>query len=88
MSKFLPKILKNLTMRGRPPDTITRRHLYLAPPFLVGDYEPVAVKAHRSGKLGEKVDLARAELENCTACPRNCKVNRMEDKRGACNTGR
>ena len=87
MNKLLPNMVKTLVVRGRPPDT-GRRQLYLAPPFLVGDYEPVAVKAHREGRLTEKVGQARAELENCTACPRNCKVNRMEDKRGACNTGR
>merc|ERR1719312_2397043 len=38
--------------------------------------------------MKEKVELARAELEQCVACPRNCKVNRLEDKKGACNTGR
>ena len=91
MSKLISKCLTLMTVRGRPPDrsrTINTRNLYLAPPFLVSDYEPVAVRAHREGKLTGKVALARAELENCTACPRNCKVNRLEDKRGACNTGR
>ena len=76
----------SLLVRGRPPELL--RNLYLAPPFLVGDYEPIAVKTFRQGKMGEKVEQARAELEACVACPRNCKVNRMEDKKGACNTGR
>ena len=69
-------------------ESTTARGLYLAPPFLIGDYEPRACKTHREGKMSQKVDLALKELENCVACPRNCKVNRMEDKKGACNTGR
>jgi len=71
-------------LRGRPPD----RGLYLAPPFLVSGYEPVAVASHRNGTLKEKVELARQELEDCRICPRNCGVNRNADKLGACNTGR
>ena len=69
-------------------ETTTTRRLYLAPPFLIGDYEPRACKTYREGKMSQKVNLALKELENCVACPRNCKVNRMEDKKGACNTGR
>ena len=87
MNKLSGKIVKRLLLRGRPPDPV-KRCLYLAPPFLVGDYEPVAVKTYREGRLGEKVELARAELEQCVACPRLCRVNRLEDKKGACNTGR
>ena len=70
------------------PTLSSSRSLYLAPPFLVGDYESKAARTFREGKMGEKVRLAMKELENCVACPRNCKVNRMEDKKGACNTGR
>ena len=64
------------------------RNLYLAPPFLVGDYESRASKTYRKGKMKEKVEFALKELECCVVCPRNCKINRMEDKKGACNTGR
>jgi len=31
--------------------------------------------------MKEKVKFALKELENCVACPRNCKVNRLEDKK-------
>ena len=31
---------------------------------------------------------AVASLASCLACPRNCAVDRLQDKRGACNTGR
>jgi len=65
------------------------RNLHLAPPFLVEeDYEPKAVRAGREGWLEGRVQEAVAALQNCTLCPRDCKVDRLEDKRGACNTGR
>ena len=54
----------------------------------MGDYESRACKTRREGLMKEKVKFALKELENCVACPRNCKVNRLEDKKGACNTGR
>ena len=60
----LPRILPNI------------RTLYLAPPFLVGDYEPRAARTAREGGMEEKVRLAVRELESCVACPRLCKVNR------------
>ena len=59
--------------RGRPPD----RRLYLAPPFLVSDSDPAAVVTARAGGLAEKVERARAELADCRACPRDCRVNRQ-----------
>ena len=59
--------------RGRPPD----RRLHLAPPFLVSDSDPAAVVTARAGGLAEKVEQARAELADCRACPRDCRVNRQ-----------
>ena len=64
-----------------------RRCLHLAPPFLVEDYIPKAVIAHREGWLKNRVEEAIEELKNCKACPRDCGVNRLENKTGACNTG-
>ena len=64
------------------------KSLYLAPPFLIEDYEPLAVKAHREGWLKDRVEAAREELRSCKACPRNCGVDRLQNKMGACNTGR
>lgn len=60
----------------------------MAPPFLVEDYEPVALETNRKGLMKAKLEQARLELENCRACPRDCKVNRLKDVKGACNTGR
>ena len=38
--------------------------------------------------LDRRVAQALGELEDCRACPRDCGVNRMEGKWGACKTGR
>ena len=65
-----------------------RMLLHLAPPYLIEDYKPAALKAHENGILKQRVDDALKELEDCRACPRDCRVNRLANKKGACNTGR
>lgn len=49
---------------------------------------PKYLKAYRSGALEENADRLFRELKNCEICPRNCKVNRLEDKIGFCKTGK
>lgn len=49
---------------------------------------PKYLKAYRDGALKERADRLYRELENCEICPRNCKVNRLEDKIGFCKTGK
>ncbi|KAF8062789.1 ASC1-like protein [Scenedesmus sp. PABB004] len=67
----------------------TARRLHLAPPFLVGDdFTPAAVTTHRLGRMPAKLAAAEAELADCRACPRDCGVNRLQDKRGMCGVGR
>ena len=39
-------------------------------------------------ELRERTRRAVASLEACRACPRDCRVNRLEDKYSACKTGR
>ena len=39
-------------------------------------------------ELARRVDRALATLAVCRACPRDCEVNRLEDKWSACKTGR
>ncbi|MGQ0702334.1 MAG: radical SAM protein [Gemmatimonadales bacterium] len=39
-------------------------------------------------ELAERVERALASLRDCRACPRDCGVNRLEDKWAACKTGR
>ena len=43
---------------------------------------------YESGKLSARIDKALAILGECRLCPRRCKVNRLEDERGICRTGR
>ncbi|WP_448522524.1 radical SAM protein [Pseudothermotoga sp.] len=38
-------------------------------------------------ELERRIEKLYETLENCTLCPRNCKVNRFVSKNGACNTG-
>lgn len=51
-------------------------------------FEAAYVAAHRAGKLAEKVETALEMLRDCTVCPRNCHVNRLEGELGFCETGR
>lgn len=43
---------------------------------------------YEAGRLRERVEQARALLENCHFCPRHCRVNRLEGEVGKCRTGR
>jgi putative pyruvate formate lyase activating enzyme len=47
-----------------------------------------AVTTWRSGGLDAKVEAALAELADCTACPRDCHVDRMAGEEGICHVGR
>ncbi|HET8623087.1 MAG TPA: hypothetical protein VFM14_05960, partial [Gemmatimonadales bacterium] len=38
--------------------------------------------------LHRRAERALATLADCRACPRDCGVNRLEDKWAACKTGR
>lgn len=58
------------------------------PRFLVEDFEPAYFGLARRGGLEAKVEAARAELEECRACPRDCGVNRAAGELGTCHTGR
>ncbi len=61
-----------------------RRCLHLAPPFIVENYVPVAL---RSSRLEQSHRLAQEHLKECRLCPRDCGVDRSKDLKGACNTG-
>ncbi len=58
------------------------------PRFLVTNFEPAYLDVFRRGALTSRVQAALAELEDCCACPRNCHVNRLENRAKVCNTGR
>ncbi len=49
---------------------------------------PSYLKLYDTGELKERVEKALSMLENCNVCPNDCKINRLEDKRAYCKTGR
>ena len=56
--------------------------------FLLEDFEPVYLETWRRGLVSQKVAAGLASLECCCACPRGCRINRLEDERRVCHTGR
>jgi putative pyruvate formate lyase activating enzyme len=50
-------------------------------------YRPGYVALHENGELLKKARELTAMLDNCTLCPRNCKVNRLEGELGSCRAG-
>jgi len=45
-------------------------------------------RLYETGELHKKVELAYEILEECRLCPRQCKVNRLENKKGFCWAGK
>ena len=43
------------------------------PEFILHDFEPAYMQMYRRGELGERVEQALQELEDCCACPRGCR---------------
>ena len=56
--------------------------------FVLQDFEPAYLHVYQRGELQVRVDLALEELEDCCACPRNCHVNRLNNEKRICNSGR
>jgi putative pyruvate formate lyase activating enzyme len=46
--------------------------------------DPIYLKTFRDGKFEKKRKIAGEYLQNCTVCPRNCKVNRNAGELGEC----
>jgi putative pyruvate formate lyase activating enzyme len=42
---------------------------------------------HEHGTLAERIAEAEKMLSPCRVCPRNCKVDRLSDEKGVCQTG-
>lgn len=42
---------------------------------------------HEQDKLNHRIAAARQRLSPCRVCPRNCKVDRLNDEKGICQTG-
>jgi putative pyruvate formate lyase activating enzyme len=51
-------------------------------------FEPAYLHLHRSGELPRRVERALELLRSCQACPRHCRLNRLDDKFAVCRTGR
>ncbi len=52
------------------------------------EFVPAYLQTHESGRLRQKVEEALEALRSCTVCPRNCRVNRLENKKACCHSGR
>lgn len=72
-------------LRRRLPSIPHRRHLHLAPPFLLDNYIPRYLTLS-SRDAAKKRGQAYGHLRNCNLCPRLCGVNRYETT-GVCLIG-
>jgi len=48
------------------------------------DDEVLYLSLHKNGKLAERAEKLRTLYENCTLCPRDCRVNRTKRQTGKC----
>ena len=55
---------------------------------MASTFTPAYLPLFRSGELHRRVQDSLAGLKECRVCPRDCAVNRLEDKTAACHTGR
>ncbi len=51
-------------------------------------FQPAYVRLHESGELERRVRRALEKLADCRLCPRDCGVNRLDNKFAVCKTGR
>jgi len=51
-------------------------------------FRPGYLKLQETGELSRRIAALWAKLESCDICPHRCKVNRLEDEKGKCKTGR
>ena len=51
-------------------------------------FSPAYLTLFESGELKTRVDRAVKILRCCTGCPRNCRVDRLQNKFAVCRTGR
>lgn len=49
---------------------------------------PGYIRLAECGELDTRSEQACSLLEQCTVCPRECRVNRLADERGFCRTGK
>jgi putative pyruvate formate lyase activating enzyme len=56
--------------------------------FVIASAAPSYVRADVRATLEDRVRRALAELACCCACPRNCRIDRLENETKICHTGR
>ncbi len=52
------------------------------------DFVPAYVKAFETGQLQERAKQAVESLRSCRVCPRDCQIDRFNNKVGVCRSGR
>jgi putative pyruvate formate lyase activating enzyme len=52
------------------------------------DFVPAYVKAFEKGILQERAEQAIQSLRSCRVCPRDCEIDRLNNKIGVCKSGR
>ncbi len=52
------------------------------------DFTPAYLRTYEEGRLREKVEEALEALRECTLCPRNCRVDRQQNRFAVCKVGR
>ncbi len=57
-------------------------------PKQIHTFQPGYLKLHDTGELSRRIEALQAKLESCEICPHKCKVNRLHDKKGICQTGK
>lgn len=51
------------------------------------EFKPTYQSEQTIKKMDSLIEEIYSSLSNCTICPRNCRVNRLKDEKGDCNTG-
>jgi putative pyruvate formate lyase activating enzyme len=47
-------------------------------------HRPGYIRLHRTGELGERGEILWNSMKSCRLCPRECRVNRLEEETGFC----
>lgn len=55
---------------------------------VITDYVPNYIRLYESGELEKRAERALADLEKCRVCPWDCEVNRLQNQKKVCRTGR
>jgi putative pyruvate formate lyase activating enzyme len=56
--------------------------------YMLPEFRPAYLEPAMRRKLPERAVAAIEQLRCCQTCPRNCRVNRLEEELGVCQTGR